>query len=419
MVAAGLTATCAASYADEPMPDYEYSRIPVGDRPHPEYDPIGYRVGSFFIYPSITAGGFYNSNVFASHSNPRADFAALISPQLTIDYGKLPTGYAKAASSFAAELDVGADIYRFHELASENRTDAHARLKTHWEIAHDLQLDSKIEVARRHEERGDSGEPIDARTPVPYLDAYGETALTKTFGRFGVELNGSVRNLTYDNVVSFSGVPLDQSARDGSIFTTYLRPFYEFSPGYRVFVRAAANTRNYAGTGAENRDSSGYDVRAGLDFTLTPLIYGSIGAGYLSQRYDNPLIEPIDGPSFKGEVTWLATPLLTAKFSAERKIAETVTPGFDARIDTNFDSRLDYEFLRNVIFYAAASYRHQDYRGTMGRTDRVSDLAGGFRYLMNRHLSLGGRYDYIDRNSTQSIFSYDQHVVMFNVTAQF
>jgi hypothetical protein len=410
---------CTAARADDSIPDDVYSRIPVGDRPHPDYDPIGYRVGSFFITPQLGAGMIYNSNVFASHRNPRADFAALISPQLTVQYGKLPQVYPVEPSKFSAELNIGADIYRFHELTSENRTDAHARLKTHWEVAQDFQVDSKIEVARKHEERGDSGEPRNASEPVPYVDAFAETTLTKTFGRFGVALNGSVRNLTYDDVVTFGGTPLDQSFRDGSIFTTYVRPFYEFSPGYRVFARAAVNTRNYAGTGAQNRDSSGYDVRGGLDFTVTPLIFGSVSVGYMSQHYDNPLIKPVDGLSFKAEATWLATPLLTAKVSAERAIAETVTPGFDARVDTNFESRVDYELLRNVILFAAANYRHEDYRGAMSRTDKVSDLSAGFKYLMNRHLSFGGRYDYVDRQSTQSLFSYDQHVVMLNVTAQY
>jgi hypothetical protein len=401
------------------MPDYEYSRIPVGDRPHPEYDPIGYRAGAFFIYPKISSGVIYNSNVYASHDHPHSDFSLLFSPELTVQYGKLPTAYSAQPSKFSAEFNVGADIYRFRQLTSENRTDAHARLKTHLEIAHDLQLDSKLEVARRHEERGDSGEPRNASEPVPYLDAFGETTLTKTFGRFGVAVNGSVRNLTYDDVVTFGGVPLDQSVRDGTILSTYVRPFYEFSPGYRLFVRAAANTRDYAGTGANNRDSSGYDLRAGLDFSLTPLIFGTVGAGYMSQHYDNPLIKPVDGLSFKAEATWLATPLLTAKFSAERAIAETVTPGFDARINTNFASRLDYEFMRNVIFFSGADYRHEDYLGAVGRTDKVTDLSAGFKYLMNRHISWGGRYDYVDRKSTDPLFSYDQHVVMFNVTAQY
>lgn len=414
-----LIATCSASYGDEPLPDYEMSRIPVGERPHPEFDPIGYRMGQTFFYPKITSGILYNSNVFASHDNPQADFLALISPELTVQYGKLPTQYRASPSPFAAEFNAGADIYRFRNLTGENRVDAHGRLKTHWEIAHDLQLDSTAEVARRHEERGDSSSPQNAASPVPYLDIRGETTLTKTFGRFGVALDGAVRKLTYDSVEAFDGTPLDQSARNGTIASTYIKPFYEFSPGYRIFIRAAANTRNYAGTGDLNRDSRGYDVRAGLDFIVTPLISGSVEAGYLSQAYSNPLINSVNGPSFKAEATWLATPLLTIKGSAERSIAETVTPGFDARIDTKFEAQADYELLRNVNLFAKAKFSHEEFRGMLERTDNVKKLSAGVNYLMNRHLSVGTRYDYIDRKSTLPIYTFDQHQVMFNVTAQY
>lgn len=413
-----MMALCSASDGDELMPDDAFSRIPVGDRPHPDYDPIGYRIGSVFFYPRITAGTFYNSNVFASNANPQADWATLLSPELTVRYGKLPTPYITEPSRFSAEFNVGADIYRFRRLTSEDRIDAHARLQTHWEIASDLMLDSKLEVARKHDQRGDSSSPLNAATPVPHVDARGETTLTKTFGRLGIALSGAVRDLTYENVLAFDGTPLDQSYRNGTILSTSIRPFYEFSPGYRAFIRAAANTRDYQGVDALNRDSRGYDIRGGLDFTLTPLVFGSIEAGYLSQSYDNPLISPVTGPSFKGALTWLATPLLTVNLSAERRIAETITPGFDARLDTNFETRLDYELLRNVIVFAAGQFSHQDFRG-FGRTDTVKKLSGGVNYLMKRHLSIGGRYDYINRDSTIPAYTFDQHVVMFNVTAQY
>ena len=301
MVVFALTTASSASYGDEPLPDYEASRIPVGDRLHPDYDPVGYRLGSLFFYPALSAGLRYDSNVFASGANPRSDWAALISPELTIRYGTLPSAYRQNPSRFSYEINLNADIYQFRDLTSENRVDARGRLRTHWDIAQDLQLDTAFEAARKHDERGDSSSPLNAATPVPYNDLRGEATLTKTIGRYGVAFNGSVRNLTYENVNSFEGRLLDQSGRDGTIYSTYIKPFYEFAPGYRAFVRAAANTRNYEASGADNRDSHGYDVRAGLDFAVTPLISGSVEVGYMSQTYDNPLIRPVDGLSFKGE----------------------------------------------------------------------------------------------------------------------
>lgn len=418
MVVFAVTTASSASYGDEPLPDYEASRVPVGDRLHPDYDAVGYRLGALFFYPKLTAGLRYDSNVFASGTNPRGDWALLLSPELTVRYGILPSAYRQNPSRFSYEINLNADIYRFRDLTSENRVDARARFRTHWDIADDLQLDTAFEAARKHDERGDSSTPLNASSPVPYNDLRGEATLTKTFGRFGVAFNGGVRNLTYESVTAFDGTVLDQSGRDGTIYSTYIKPFYEFSPGYRAFVRMAANTRNYEASGDQNRDSHGYDVRAGLDFVVTPLIYGSVEVGYLSQTYDNPLIRPVDGLSFKGELVWLATALLTVKLEGERSIAETVTPNFDARLDTAFGVRADYELFRNVILFGGLTFRHEDFRGTP-RIDDVTKVSAGVNYLMNRNLSTGLRYDFISRDSTIPLYSYDKHVVTFNVTAQY
>ena len=80
--------------------------------------------------------------------------------------------------------------------------------------------------------------------------------------------------------------------------------------------------------------------------------------------------------------------------------------------------RADYELLRNVTLFAGATYSHQKFEGFQPRTDKVAKFSLGGRYALNRTWSLDGRYDFIDRNSSLANFTFDQHVVMFNVTAQ-
>jgi hypothetical protein len=418
IVVMGMMAMCSQSYGEDTLPDYELSRIPVDQRPHPEFDPVGYRFGQFMFYPRISAGLLYNSNVFAANANAQSDAVARFSPGLNVQYGKLPTSFNTGTPGFSADLDLGADLYRYRQFSSENRTDAHASLKTHWDIANDLKLDTTAEIARKHEERGEPSSPLNAAEPVPYLDIRGDSTLTKTFGRFGVAVNGAVRRLSYEDVNAVDGSVLDQSSRSGTIVSTFVRPYYEFSPGYQLFMRAAANARRYAGEGDLNRDSNGYNITAGLAFTMTPLISGSVEAGYLSQSYENPTIAPVSGASFKAEAMWLATSLLTIRAGAERRVAETVSPDYDSRLDTNFMVRADYELLRNVTLFAGATYSHQKFEGLQSRTDKVAKFSLGGRYALNRTWSLDGRYDFIDRNSSLPNFTFDQHVVMFNVTAQ-
>lgn len=417
MLLFGIAANSTAALADEALPDYELTRIPVGERVQPGYEPIGYRVGGIFFYPRLFSGVRFDSNVYATPTNAQSDFYFVVSPQLTVKYGRGTPGADLNPSRFSYQIDLDADIYRFRRFEGENRVDARGRIATNWDIAPDLQFDTAFEAARRHEERGSSSQPQDAAKPVPYNDLRGEATLTKTWGRFGVALNAGVRDLTYENVDSFSGQVIDETQRDGTIASTYIKPFYEFSPGYRAFARVRGNWREYAATGTANRNSDGYEIRGGLEFAVTPLISGSVEAGYMSQTYENPLIQPVDGLSLKGELLWLATSLITVRANAERAVAETITPGFGPRLDTLFGGQIEYEFMRNVIIKGGGSFKQEDFQDTPRRDD-VTRWSAGIDYLMNRHIRIGARYDFISRDSTIPIYSFDKHVVMFNVTAQ-
>ncbi len=282
-----------------------------------------------------------------------------------------------------------------------------------------MTLEGNFLAARKHDERGDTALPPNAREPIPYTDLRAEGVFTRRFGRLGVELNANVRQLEYDDILSVTGAPLPQAARSGSIFAAHVKPFYEFSPGYRGFVRFRGNTRDYEGTGTLNRDSNGYDIRGGLDFVLTPLIRGSVEIGYLSQTYDNPVIAPLGGLSFAAKAQWLVTPLMTVTFNTERSVAETVTPDFEARLDTVYGAQIDYELMRNVILFASAKQKKEDFRGVAVRADDVTQLSAGAEYLMNRHLRMTLQYQFQDRNSNIPVYNFDRHLVTFGVKAQY
>jgi hypothetical protein len=399
------------------IPDHELAQMAVRDRPRPGYEPIGYRLGPHFFFPSIGTGIRYDSNVFAASAPTQADVAFVISPALTIT--NAPRFQLSTPSSFTYQLDLNADIYRYRRFDLEDRADAQAKLKTRWEIAHDMLFEANFLAARKHDERGDSALPPDAREPIPYTDFRAEGIFTKHFGRFGVELNANVRRLDYEDILTVGGAPLSQAARNGSIFAAHIKPFYEFSPGYRVFTRFRGNVRDYEGEGVLNRDSNGYDIRAGLDFVVTPLISGSIEAGYLSQTYDNPMISPFDGLSFAAKAQWLVTPLMTITLNAERSVAETVTPDFEARLDTVYGIQIDYELMRNVILFGGIKQKKEDFRGLAVRTDDVTQFTAGVEYLMNRHLKTTLQYQFQDRDSNVPIYDFDRHVVTFGVKAQY
>ncbi len=391
------------------IPDEQLTRMPVRDRPRYGYEPIGYRVGPIFFYPQLLSGLRYDSNVFANSTNRQSDIAAVLAPKLTI---------SSYSPRFSFKSDVGARVYRFRRLHSEDRTDVYGGFRARTEITRDLRVDAQAYAARLHEDRSESTSPSNAASPVPYTDLRGQLSVIKDFNRLSVMAGTTARNLTYENVRSFDGDILDQSSRNGTILTAFMKPSYEINRDYRLYVLARANTRNYEGTGALEHDSKGYDLRGGLQFTLTPLIFGSVEGGYLQQAFDNPLIPTVTGPLIGSKVKWLVTPLTTVSFLADRHVSETAAPGQEARLDTAFGATIDHELMRNVIVSAGATHINQDFRGTP-RKDDLLRFSSGVDYFANRFARVGLHYDFIDRQSNIPTYSFNEHVMRVNVKAQY
>jgi hypothetical protein len=385
----------------------DLANVPVKQRRHGDYAPVGIRSGGLMFYPSVTVGVQYDSNVFAS-VEPIDDWALVTKPELSIVADRGDATY---------ELELGAKNHTYQSEDSENRTDAHARFKGSRQVTNDLKWDLSFEAARRHEIRGDSFSLTSAAEPIPYNDLRAETAVTKTFNRFGVTVGGRVRNLSYEDVPAIGGGTIDQSFRDGTIFTATLKPFYEFSPGYRAYARIDLSKRDYAGEAVQDRDSQGWDARGGLEFRLTSMLLGTVEAGYMMQDYDNPLIPNAEGVSAGSRLTWLMTPLMTVTLFAERAVAEMASPDQEGRLDFTAGAQLDYEILRNLILSLEGVYKNEDFTGTP-RTDEVVKLSAKLDYLLTRRLNFGLAYSYIDRSSENPLYDFEKHVVTFNVTAQ-
>jgi hypothetical protein len=404
---AGLAGAVALLLAPLPvMAGPDPANVPVGERRHTDFEPMGIRAGVFTIFPSATIGMQYDSNLFAS-VDPIADWALVTAAQILFQADRGDGKY---------ELDVGARNYLYQKQDSENRTDAHARFRLTRQFTSDVRWDAAFSAARRHEDRDDSFSLSGAAEPTAYNDLQAETAVTKTFNRLGVTIGGRVRNLTYEDTPLRGGGTRDLSFRDGTIITTTVKPFYDFSPGYRAYARIDLSKRDYQGEGTLNRDAQGYDARGGVEFRLTSMLTGAAEAGYMAYGYDNPLIPNQEGPSAGARLMWLMTPLMTVTLFAERTVAEVAAPDQEGRLDFIAGAQVDYEILRNLILSLGGKYKNEDFSGT-SRTDEIVKLSAKLDYLLSRRLNFGLSYDYTDRSSDNPLFDFDKHVVMFNVTA--
>jgi uncharacterized protein (PEP-CTERM system associated) len=164
--------------------------------------------------------------------------------------------------------------------------------------------------------------------------------------------------------------------------------------------------------------SDGYRSLSGFNVQLGHLLKGEIGAGYASQRFDDPTIGTIEGPAYRAMLTWSVTRMLDLHFKAEQIVTEasdTVVGGI--RADA-LQVGADYELRRNMVLSVSGTYERDRFYGEI-RNDTVYSSLAELKYLLNRYSYISLQYQYFRRDSSDPSSSYDKHEVGLNVTAHY
>jgi hypothetical protein len=383
--------------------------MPVKSRQQPGYEPVGIRADSWMFTPALISGGFYDSNVFSSNTIKKSDLAAVVEP--TLDAHTLWERHG-----IDLKLDVQQTTY--DQNSSLNQTNASLKGNAWFDIAHDVAVLTSFQVAHLNEGVGTLSSPSNAVQPTPYDLFSGDITLRKEFNRLTASIGTGVDSYQFGNTRAQDGTIISQDGRDGQIYTVHGRIDYAFSSTLGWFSAAEGNQRDLRGTPGEPLDSQGYRVLTGLTFGLTNLIKGEVGFGYVEQRFVDPTIGTIAGPSYRASLTWSPTRLLDIHYKAEQLVTETADTGSTGVLANAQQLGFDYELLRNVVISVAGGYETDRFYGQLRKDDVISTDAR-VKYMFNRFAAVSLYHQYIQRNSNISTFSYDKNVVGINVTAQF
>jgi hypothetical protein len=392
----------------------------VSQRPHPEYDALGIRAGSFIVFPTADLSENYDSNVYAIPTGVKSDFYTELAPDVAVDSNW---------NNHALDFDVGSDTRRYNKQVSENTTDAHAAVNGRLDYLRDIYFLGGLKYQRLHEDRTSPDSLVGQKNPTKYQVAGAGLGYVHESGRLGFRIDGDTNFYSYDNAQTATGATVVETDRNRVEYEVKPRLQYEIIPGYNAFVQASGNWRTYQAKFDQNgfqRDSSGWEVDAGTAIELTRLIVGEIYAGYLSQSYTDSRLRTASGVGFGSNLLWSVTELTSVKFTAQRAVQETIvtnTVGTTvvpaaSDLQSNVGVSVEHELLRNVLLTAGVGYTRDDFQGISRTDDSYSGSAGG-RYLINRYLSANLNFTYTKRDSSQSINNFDRELVMAQIHTQF
>ena len=231
--------------------------------------------------PSLTVGGFYDSNVFASPTDQRGDVALRVRPSL-----RAATLWERHA--LAVQADLQSDIYR--QNPGLDQTDVSIRSRGRFDISHDSAILANLRAGYLHEDVGSLSSPTGAVEPTPYGLVSGDLTYWKQFGRFAASAGMRTNSYDYGSTRAQNGTVIDQSSRDGQIYAGHGRLEYVISPKFGVFTALEGNRRELRGTPTQSFSSDGYRGLAGVNIEFTRILTGEIGVGYADQQFDAPTI---------------------------------------------------------------------------------------------------------------------------------
>ena len=391
--------------------ELELSRVVAGDMPtvRDRFNGLGIRTGQFWILPTVETGVFYDSNARATSANEQDDFGFYVSPTLDIksDFGR-----------HAINAKAGLDHFNYFDVDSQDFTNFNGELDGRVDITRDFVATGGIRGFVGEEQFDELELPIAGLTSGTRsrdtVEFWG--SLNKSFNRFQVALGAAHKIYNYDDIGA-----IDQDFRDSAVTTVGGRASYAISPGYAIFGDFRYNWRDYDVSDADN--SEGWRALGGVQFEVTRLLRGEVGIGYQEQDYNDPTIGTVSGLSYEAALVWNPTELMTLRLDGSRDISDSSFLD-DTRTRTTGKVTLDYEVTRQIILSPSFAVTDNDYE--VNALDDLTFEAGlQAEYAMNRYLSLGARYKYLNRDFTGTVpapastLDYDRHIVGIYAKARF
>ncbi len=355
-------------------------RRPNADDP---FEPLGLRVGTFVLRPSVEAGIGTTDNVNGTATDRIASAFSRVAAGARLDSNW--DNHALTARARVERQD-----YRSPDVDERLVVETGADLRL--DIDRQRQLDLGVAFRRTPETLSTFGLPARAvgRPDVDTLS--GSATLTQRLARFQFRLRGQYDQVRYEDTRLSDGTSASNALRDVDISTATLRAGYEISPAVQPFLEASVNTRRFR---VERDDlgrqqgSDGGVVRAGIATDLGPKLRGELSVGWLYQRPEDPLARDVSGLAVDGTLAWSVSALTTLRGSLRTSVLDTSNTGVvgsTGGIARDVTLAIDHALRRNVLLTASLGLGQDDFVG-VERTDRRVDATFRAQWRLNRTLT--------------------------------
>ncbi len=394
LLAASLIAFLPAHAMAQTQPEdtQREEAVSVRERPRPEYDPLGVRLGGFNLNATLDLGVAHTDNLFAAASGSEVDdmvYTVAPSARLGSDWSRHALSF-DAGGAFVSHADFDNEDYETYYFRTAGRLD----------IGNSSSVGAAARASHEVTPRTDPDTP-DVGSPVEYDRMDYSLNAEHRFARFRVR--GEARQNEYD----YEGT---QNFRDNKETTLRGRLEAEVSPRIGLVLQATVDEREYKNTPAF--DSEGQSYLAGL--TLDgDLFSGQVLVGQFERDYDSGV--SADGLAVSAALEWYLTRLTTITLTGRRDADDQISATAGLPYITNqYGARVDHELLRNLILTGEVQAGQREY-DTISREDDFVSAEAGADYLLNRRAALRARYEFDQTDSSGALPGREFEVNKFSL----
>lgn len=358
---------------------------------------LGLEIADGSLVPSLSGTLGYDSNTFAN-ANEEGDAYATLTPALE---------FARGKGLIVLHANAGVNIIRFNDFTNQNAEDFFGALEVSYPNRPDATLVGTFDLGWR--QSSGTNEFLGTRTETNVLKV--GAGLQRRVSQ-KLSLRGSAGYQQSEaRTAGLSDV--DVWAVDGGAVFTYSEKL-DVLGGYRY---------RHTETGGGQRaalDADDHLLRVGAEGQLMPKIVGHAAVGVQYRLFHDSDQSDSVSPYADASLAWNPSERTVVTLAGSKDFQATAD---DRSVDrTNASLTLAQRIYGSWSGGPFVSYTHSRIKQSAGasRTDRGYGAGGGVNYDFAGGKTSGGlRYTYLNQDSTEAFFDYQQHVIELAVTARF
>lgn len=378
--------------------------VSVFDRDRPEFEAEGFTAGDFIVVPSVTVGGYYDSNIFADDTDEVGSFVAFVGPRIEA---------RSERPNLSLRATVTAGISRYERDSQQNAEEFSAGGRVRYKFSALDTGTAGLEFRRVVVNRSDEDEGGGTGDPRLVHRIIGRAGYETSFD--AITVDARLRAVDHDFQLSEQR-DNDRRTYDGSVQLGYrtsrvLTAFVE--PHFEVLdFDTAVDDNGFA------RDAERYGARAGLIYELGDRLSAEGSIGVARWEFDDARFDSEDIWTADGSVGWNVTPLTSLKARGSRDETHTTRAGSSLREVITVGVGAEHEFRPDIITFVDAEYRVVDFNRDSREDDNTAFSVGG-RYYLSKMFSFTGKYVRTERDSNVDTEDFTRDFVWLSVDAQF